>query len=65
MNIIVLVFLFSSISPIYFIFLLLPLVNMTIVDELGYIFIAFGPALAMFFVTVARQPHEVIVMILG
>lgn len=38
---------------------------MTIVDELGYIFIAFGPALAMFFITVAPNPHEVIVMILG
>ncbi|XP_065901962.1 gamma-secretase subunit Aph-1b-like [Dysidea avara] len=38
---------------------------MSIIDELGYLFIAFGPSLSLFFFTVARNPHEVIVMIVG
>ena len=38
---------------------------MTVLAAFAYTMIAYGPVVAMFAVTVARQPHEVIIMILG
>ena len=38
---------------------------MTVLAVFSYGLIAYGPAAALFFVTVARQPHEVIILIVG
>ena len=38
---------------------------MTVLAIFSYGFIAFGPVATLFIVTVARHPHEVIVMMAG
>jgi len=39
--------------------------EMTVLATFGYGLIAFGPVAALFCATVARHPHEVIIMMAG